>query len=103
MKVASSGVVKAVSWEGPAFRAGIGIGSRIDTVNGQSFTPQALMAAIEGANTRPLKLGVVQDGKAAIVPIAYQGRLACPHLQPIAAAPDRLLPWLAKTRGVGAN
>jgi hypothetical protein len=66
--------------EAPAFSAGIGIGSRIDSVNSQSFTPQNLRAAVECADTTPLMLGIQQDGQAVRVPIPYRGKLAYPHL-----------------------
>jgi predicted metalloprotease with PDZ domain len=103
IKVAKSGTIKAVSWQGPAFSAGISIGAQINSVNGQSFTPQILLAAVACANTTPLTLGIHQDGKAVTVQIPYRGKLAYPHLQPITGAPDRLLPWLAKSRGAAAN
>ena len=103
IKVAKSGTIKAVSWQGPAFSAGISIGAQINSVNGQSFTPQILLAAVACANTTPLTLGIHQDGKAVTVQIPYRGKLASPHLQPITGAPDRLLPWLAKSRGAAAN
>jgi predicted metalloprotease with PDZ domain len=101
MRVTKTGLIRMVSWEGPAFRAGISIGSQIDTVNGQPFTPQSLVAAVEGANAAPLKLGIVQDGKAIVVLVAYQGKLAYPHLEPIPGTTDRLLPWLTMGRDAG--
>jgi predicted metalloprotease with PDZ domain len=103
MKVANSGIVKTVSWQGPAFVAGISIGTRVNTVDGQSFTPQNLRAAVEDSDMTPLILGIIQDGKPTTVTIAYKGKLAYPHLKRIEGTLDRLSPWLTKRRGDGSR
>jgi hypothetical protein len=94
-KVTNSGLVKAVSWQGAAFNAGLGIGSQIRMVNGSPFTPRALLDAIDDSNSHPLTLEVEQDGQPSALHLAYRGKLAYPHIERIAGAPDLLQPRLA--------
>lgn len=90
LAVTDDGTVKAVAWNGPAFRAGLSIGARIETVNGERYTPAVLKAAVRDAATKPLRLTARTDGETIEVGIDYHGTLRYPRLERIPGAPDRL-------------
>ncbi|WP_395682938.1 M61 family peptidase [Dokdonella sp.] len=103
LTVASSGLVKSVAWDGPAFAAGIVPGARVNTVDGAPFSPEALDRAIASAapNGR-VHLGIAFDGKEEVVDVdAGKGR-RYPHLQRIDGTQDTLSALLAR-RGAGAD
>jgi C-terminal processing protease CtpA/Prc len=79
-----------MTWNGPAFRAGLSLGARIETVNGERYTPAALKAAVREAATQPLRLTARMDGETSEVGIDYHGTLRYPRLERIPGAPDRL-------------
>ena len=99
LAVTDDGTVKALAWNGPAFRAGLSLGARLETVNGERFTPAALQAAVRDAATQPLRLTARLDGETIAVAIDYHGTLRYPRLERIPGAPDRLDALL---RGRGA-
>jgi predicted metalloprotease with PDZ domain len=79
------GVVSDVSWDGPAFRAGLMPGDKIAAVDGKPFTPDNLRSAV--AATRDVS-GVIElqlaEG-ARTVSITHRGGLRYPHLVRIPA------------------
>ncbi len=87
----------AVEWDSPAFNAGIVPGAKIVAVNGSSYSPEALKAAITAAKGGPgLELIVQRGTRFQTLRIDYLGGLRWPWLE--RAAPgteptglDRLL------------
>jgi predicted metalloprotease with PDZ domain len=90
LAVTDDGTVKAMTWNGPAFRAGLSLGARIETVDGERYTPAALKAAVREAATKPLRLTARLDGETSEMAIDYHGTLRYPRLERIPGAPDRL-------------
>jgi predicted metalloprotease with PDZ domain len=92
LAVGKKGIVKSVAWEGPAFRAGVSLGARLSTVDGQPYTDDVLKAAIKAAATSkaPITLGYEADGAAHTAAIDYTGSLRYPHLERIPGTVDRL-------------
>ncbi|MCC8537805.1 M61 family peptidase [Xanthomonas axonopodis pv. poinsettiicola] len=95
LAVRADGMVRTVTWNGPAFAAGLRPGTRLRTVNGAPFDQQALRDAVRGSTHRPIVLGIAQDGHHAEVAIAYAGPLRYPRLQRLADRPDTLARLLA--------
>jgi predicted metalloprotease with PDZ domain len=94
LSIGKKGAVKTVAWEGPAFKAGISLGARLTSVNGQAYTDDGLRAAI--ATRQPVLLGYDADGAARTVTVGYSGGLRYPRLERIAGAVDRLVRLLDK-------
>jgi len=90
--VAKKGAIKSVTWEGPAFRAGISIGARLVSVGQQAYTDDLLKQAIKTAavDRQPIELTFEADGVTRSVKIDYFGSLRYPRLEPIPGAADRL-------------
>jgi predicted metalloprotease with PDZ domain len=81
-----------VSWDSPAFRAGLAPGAKLLAVNGMSYKPERLADAIRGNRdgSQPIEL-LVQDGEHfRSVRIDYRGGLRYPHLKRLPNTPDRL-------------
>ncbi|USI74654.1 peptidase M61 [Sphingomonas morindae] len=90
LKVDEGGRVRAVSWEGPAFLAGLAPGGRITRVDGLPYSAAALEHAVANTVTTPLDL-VVDDGtRSRTVRLAYRGGARYPHLERIPDRADRL-------------
>ncbi len=83
MTVGATGVVRDVLWGGPAFKAGLTVGTAIETVNGKPFAPDVLVEAVRSAAAGDGR--IVLDGKAIGFPkhaeILWSGGLRYPHLQ----------------------
>lgn len=90
LTVAGNGTVRAVAWNGPAFRAGMRPGVRIVAVNGAAFQVDTLLAAVRDAATRPIVLAVEQEGRRSDRAITYAGTLRYPRLERIAGRADTL-------------
>ena len=90
--VAKKGAIKSVTWEGPAFRAGISIGARLVSVGQQAYTDDLLKQAIKTAavDRQPIELTFEADGVTRSVKIDYFGSLRYPRLEPIPGTADRL-------------
>ena len=90
--VGKKGVVKTVTWEGPAFRAGVGIGARLTKVGQQPYTDEALKQAIKAAalTKQPVSLSFEADGLPQTVLIPYYGSLRYPRLERLPGKPDQL-------------
>jgi predicted metalloprotease with PDZ domain len=101
LTVASSGLVKSVAWDGPAFAAGIVPGARLKTVDGVTFSPEALGNAVASAasKNRRMQLGIAFDGKEEVVDVDAGKGLRYPHLQRIDGTQDTLSALLARRRG----
>jgi predicted metalloprotease with PDZ domain len=91
LTVGSSGKVKEVLWESPAFDAGLTTGSQLIAVNGRAFTPDELKQAVISAETgAPVELLIKRGKHHAMTTIDYHGGLRFPHLEPIEGARRRL-------------
>ena len=100
LTVTDQGIVRAVSWNGPAFAAGLAPGTRIVAVQGQPFDGPALVAAVRGAARTPLHLLVEQDGERVEATLPYRGTLRYPHLVRVPGTPDTLTALLAPRHGI---
>ena len=93
---ASGGEVTGVTWDSPAFVAGLTVGDTIVAVDGEAFTPDALKAAIVAAKggKAAIPLMVKKGDHYRAVALDYHGGLRYPRLEKIGTADgglDRLL------------
>ena len=101
LAVSSDGTVRSVLWGGPAFRAGLAPGNKLEAVGGlASDTPDALVDAVTAArgDTAPLELLVRDGARFRTVRIDYHGGLRYPHLERIAGTADMLAEILAAVK-----
>lgn len=94
-QVRGNGILKSVVWNGPAFQAGLAPGGKVIRVNGETFTPSVLLAAIQASNRSPIKLFVRAGGSETQVTIPYAGTLLYPHIERIPETQDYLTPLLS--------
>ncbi len=81
-----------VAWGGPAFQAGLTLGSEIVAVNGLDYDADELKDAITDAKTdqAPIALLIKHDGAFKTVSIPYHGGLRYPHLERVEGTPALL-------------
>lgn len=86
------GRITGVLWDSPAFKAGLTVGFRALAVNGRTYKPETLKAAITSARESPafVELLVQQADRFETVSIDYHEGLKYPRLERIAGTPDRL-------------
>jgi predicted metalloprotease with PDZ domain len=96
--VGKKGLVKAVAWESPAFRAGISLGAKFTAVGKQAYSDEALKDAVKAAalSKAPIALTYEADGVTQTAAITYAKSLRYPHLERIPGTVDRLSPLLSK-------
>ncbi|HEY0027569.1 MAG TPA: peptidase M61 [Allosphingosinicella sp.] len=77
------GAVTSVIWDGPAFDAGLTLGSKIIAVNGRSFDGDALKNAIKAASAtkEPVRLLVQSGDTYRTLDLDWHGGLRYPRLQ----------------------
>ena len=82
----------AVRWEGPAFDAGLTVGTTLVAVNGLAYDADRLKAAITAARGggAPIELQVRHGDHLRTVRIPYHLGLRYPHLERVAGTPARL-------------
>jgi len=98
--VDKKGQLKDVLWEGPAFRAGLTIGTSIVAVAGRGFDLDVLDQAIGAtANGTPLELIVRSGQHVRTVTLEHAGGLRHPHLERIEGARARIDEILAPAAG----
>ena len=80
------GSLIAVSWDGPAFKAGLVVGAKIVAVNGKEFSADDLKEAISAAKTAtgPIELLVKTGDRYRTVAMDYHDGLRYPHLERLA-------------------
>jgi predicted metalloprotease with PDZ domain len=90
--IGRKGAVKSVAWEGPAFKAGISLGARLTSVNGQPYTDDLLKQAIRdaAASKQAIALSFEADGATQAASIPYFDSLRYPRLERIPGTADRL-------------
>jgi predicted metalloprotease with PDZ domain len=96
----ADGVVGDVLWDGPAFKAGITEGARIQSVNGDAFSASRIEDAVRAAKgtSAPIELIVRDANRYRVVQIDYHDGLRYPHLQRDPSTPARLDDILAPRR-----
>jgi predicted metalloprotease with PDZ domain len=90
--VNSGGRLTEVLWEGPAYKAGLTVGTEIVAVNGTTFDPDRLKSAITEAqrNGAAIELLVRNDDHYRTVPMDYHDGLRYPRLERVDGTPARL-------------
>ncbi|AUN40459.1 peptidase M61 [Tsukamurella tyrosinosolvens] len=97
LNVSATGKVTDVRWDGPAFKAKVGTGMTVLSVNDAAYSQATMQTAIEAARTNPapIRLQVKDFDQTRTVEIDYHGGLRYPHLQRIEGTPDYLSQILA--------
>ncbi|HZK98537.1 MAG TPA: peptidase M61, partial [Caulobacteraceae bacterium] len=90
--VGKEGELTDVTWDGPAFRAGLTPQTKIVAVNGEAWDADGLKDAVKAARgtAAPIDLLVEDNSEYRAVRIDYHGGLRYPHLERIAQTPARL-------------
>ena len=94
------GTITQVLWYGPAFKAGITPGIRLQAVNDQAFSIANLREAIATAenSSAPIKLLLKWDKEFTTVTLDYHGGFRYPHLERVGSTPDLLDTILAPVK-----
>ena len=89
---ALTGQLTEVRWGGPAYEAGLTMGTALIAVNGREYRAERLKTAIALAklNKQPVELLVRNLDRYRTVRIAYFEGLKYPQLQRIERTPDRV-------------
>ena len=83
--------IAGVQWDGPTFKAGLTVGSKLIAVNGIAYDADRLKEAITAAKAGgPLSLLVKTGDHYRTVDIAYRGGLRYPRLERLDGTPDLL-------------
>jgi predicted metalloprotease with PDZ domain len=88
----SAGTITEVLWDGPAFKAGITPGMRLQAINDQAFSVASLRDAIIAGekDSAPIKLLLKRDKDFITVMLDYHGGLRYPHLERVGSTSDLL-------------
>jgi predicted metalloprotease with PDZ domain len=97
MIVDSEGATGEVLWDGPAFKAGVTVGSKIVAVNGVAYDAEHLKDAVTAAKTdkAPIQLLIKRGDIYRTVALDYHGGLRYPHLERLPDTPALLDAMLA--------
>ena len=92
LTVSTSGEVRDVRVDSPAFQAGFGPGAKLMAVNGHGFTEEVLKRAIRDAKgtTGPIEFIVSNDSEFRTLRIDYHDGEKYPHLEKVEGTPDLL-------------
>ena len=91
LTINKSGVIGDVLWEGPAFDAGLTVGTKVVAVGGRAFSADQLSLAVtDAANGQPIELIVTKAGKSRTVAVSYHDGLRYPRLERVNDTRDRL-------------
>jgi predicted metalloprotease with PDZ domain len=95
--VGIDGKVQSVLWDGPAFNAGMTVGSELIAVNGRTFDADALKWAIRNAkgNAGPVELLIKSGNLYRTAKLDWHGGLRYPRLQKVGKGPGTLDALLA--------
>jgi predicted metalloprotease with PDZ domain len=90
--VMKDGALGNVWWDSLAFKAGITPDMQLMGVNGETYTPERLRAAIVSAEKSkgPITLLLKQRDQLKTFNLDYHGGLRYPHLERVEGTPDRL-------------
>ncbi|MFC4528146.1 M61 family metallopeptidase [Dyella halodurans] len=82
MTLDKEGTVSAVTWDGPAWRAGIVAGAKVQSVNGAPYHPDALKTAVVAARDGgKIDLKVARGVTTQVLSVACSSGLRYPHLE----------------------
>lgn len=95
LTIGKGGIVRSVTWDGPAFKAGLAPGMTIDAINGAPYATDALAAALRSAPTSDLSISWKLDGLAVRTTIHPTAPLTYPHLVRLPGTRDRLAELLS--------
>jgi len=92
MVIGKNGAVTNVRWGGPAFNAGISVGTTLIATNGNKFDDGNLKAVMTAAKASqaPTALLIQQGDTFRTVTIAWTGGLRYPHLERVNKGPSSL-------------
>ncbi|MDO6414020.1 peptidase M61 [Sphingomonas sp. BIUV-7] len=92
LSVGKEGAVTNVVWDGPAFNAGITIGTKILAIASQAYSDDDLKEAITAAKgkTTPIPLLIKQGDGYRTVDVTWNGGLRYPHLERTTKGPSSL-------------
>ncbi len=92
LMTSSSNQITAVQWGGPAFEAGLTVGTEILAINGMAASGEGLTRAVTEARDRrqPIELITRHGDHYRTVRIPYYDGLRYPRLERIEGVPDRL-------------
>ncbi len=91
LTVGDDAMITQVMWHGPAYAAGLTVGTSIIAVDGDPFGGEAIKRAVTAAKTgTPLDLIVKTGDRFRTVRIAWTGGLRYPHLERTGPGPARL-------------
>ena len=95
-----NGSIMDVLWQGPAFKAGLAPGMKLQAVDGHAYGPRTLRDAIVRAQKdgQPIRIQAEADGVSRTYAVHYDGGLKYPHLVRIPGTPDYLSEILAPKR-----
>jgi len=94
------GSIADVLWQGPAFKAGLAPGMKLQAIDGHAYTPRTLRDAIVRAqkDRQPIRIQAEADGVSRTYAVHYDGGLKYPHLVRIPGTRDYLSEILAPKR-----
>ncbi|MEO9467812.1 peptidase M61 [Parasphingorhabdus sp.] len=83
--VSNKGVIKAVMWDSPAFRAGLKSGLSISAVNGKAYSAEVLKQAVadNSGQDGPIEIFAKNDDQYINFLVDYSDGLRYPHLEKI--------------------
>lgn len=91
LSVDKDGGLTTVMWGGPAFKAGLTVGTVILSVNGDAYDGEGLKRAVTAAKTgSPVDLIVKTADRFRTVRIDWTGGLRYPHLERVGPGPAKL-------------
>jgi predicted metalloprotease with PDZ domain len=91
LTISKSGAIGDVLWEGPAFEAGLTVGTKVVAIGGRAFSTDQLSLAIKDAmGGKPIELIVTKAGKSRIVAIPYHDGPRFPRLERVEGTRSRL-------------
>ena len=91
--VGANGLLSDVSWDGPAFKAGLTQGVTLVAVNSETYDADKLKEAIKAAakpGAAPIELLIKDGERYRTVQIDYHAGLRYPQLERVAKTPARL-------------
>jgi predicted metalloprotease with PDZ domain len=90
--IGADGMLSSVAWNGPAYKAGLAVGTQIVAVNGEAYDADLLKDAITAAKSSmaPIELLVKDNNRYRTVAVDYHDGLRYPHLTPTPGAARRL-------------
>ena len=83
----SAGKITYIQWDGPAFKAKLNTSLTITGVNGQSYSPERLRAAVAASINQAVDLLIRFQDEFRTVRLDYNGGHRYPRLERIAGKP----------------